>query len=244
MPRASTVPLIAECDTCGALFLGGRITDEGLTLGLGEVYEGRPFSMRGKQGEPMVIGGDSPGVTSWSGVTLSCPCPGCEGWGSIPDGAVNWLTGAVTFLRSLPRERLVQLTDVIRAHLDGVATEEETLEAASEDAQPWLRQAIEKHHLRFIYQILLLILAITGGQSGLAHDVSAADRLLHKAVEKLLDETPPPSRPPPSRARPPETAIKRPEKLPHLNDPCWCGSGRRYRRCHRLEDVRLRQEQR
>ncbi|MDX6246490.1 MAG: methionyl aminopeptidase [Frankiales bacterium] len=29
----------------------------------------------------------------------------------------------------------------------------------------------------------------------------------------------------------------RPELLPAKNDACWCGSGRRYKNCHRLEDL-------
>ncbi len=31
--------------------------------------------------------------------------------------------------------------------------------------------------------------------------------------------------------------VERPEILPNRNDPCWCGSARRYKRCHRSTDV-------
>jgi len=27
-----------------------------------------------------------------------------------------------------------------------------------------------------------------------------------------------------------------PSKLPDRNDPCWCGSGRKYKKCHLHED--------
>ena len=30
-----------------------------------------------------------------------------------------------------------------------------------------------------------------------------------------------------------------PEVLPQANDPCWCGSGRRYKRCHRASEGRV-----
>jgi methionyl aminopeptidase len=32
----------------------------------------------------------------------------------------------------------------------------------------------------------------------------------------------------------------RPTKLPGANDPCWCGSGRKYKKCHRDEDEAAR----
>ncbi|MGA0220472.1 MAG: M24 family metallopeptidase, partial [Ilumatobacteraceae bacterium] len=30
-----------------------------------------------------------------------------------------------------------------------------------------------------------------------------------------------------------------PDVLPQANDPCWCGSGRRYKRCHRASEGRV-----
>ncbi|MGA1722342.1 MAG: SEC-C metal-binding domain-containing protein, partial [Ilumatobacteraceae bacterium] len=30
-----------------------------------------------------------------------------------------------------------------------------------------------------------------------------------------------------------------PDVLPQANDPCWCGSGRRYKRCHRVSEGRV-----
>jgi methionyl aminopeptidase len=32
-----------------------------------------------------------------------------------------------------------------------------------------------------------------------------------------------------------------PAALPHANDPCWCGSGRKYKRCHRRSEGRVLQ---
>jgi methionyl aminopeptidase len=32
-----------------------------------------------------------------------------------------------------------------------------------------------------------------------------------------------------------------PAVLPHANDPCWCGSGRKYKRCHRSSEGRVLQ---
>jgi len=31
-----------------------------------------------------------------------------------------------------------------------------------------------------------------------------------------------------------------PEKRPGRNDPCWCGSGKKYKRCHLESDERKR----
>ncbi|MSZ16545.1 MAG: type I methionyl aminopeptidase, partial [Actinobacteria bacterium] len=30
-----------------------------------------------------------------------------------------------------------------------------------------------------------------------------------------------------------------PETLPASNDPCWCGSGRKYKRCHKGTEGRI-----
>src|SRR5687768_8097764 len=34
---------------------------------------------------------------------------------------------------------------------------------------------------------------------------------------------------------------QQPAVLPHANDPCWCGSGRKYKRCHRSSEGRVLQ---
>lgn len=33
-------------------------------------------------------------------------------------------------------------------------------------------------------------------------------------------------------------AEKPPEQLPQRNDPCWCGSGEKYKKCHSDQDQR------
>lgn len=236
MPSRQNAPLIAECDTCGKPFLGGEIKPSGqVVLGIGAVYGGRTFSMRSRDEQGMTIGNAGPGQTGWSGVTLSCPQDACEGWGSIPDGFVDWFTGAVTLFASTPAAQLTALAETLRSYMAGKATEAEVIAAAPPAATTWLQEAIAKYHLKFVYAVVLLILAITGGQSAIASDLSAADRLLRKAVAAIVQHPPKPKRPPPTRAKPPDTARAKPAVLPQLNDVCWCGSGRKYRRCHRVD---------
>ncbi len=31
----------------------------------------------------------------------------------------------------------------------------------------------------------------------------------------------------------------RPAEKPGRNDPCWCGSGRKYKKCHLVEDEKI-----
>jgi methionyl aminopeptidase len=35
------------------------------------------------------------------------------------------------------------------------------------------------------------------------------------------------------------TSVQPPSALPQANDPCWCGSGRKYKRCHRASEGRV-----
>jgi methionyl aminopeptidase len=37
------------------------------------------------------------------------------------------------------------------------------------------------------------------------------------------------------------TVVNAPSSLPQANDPCWCGSGRKYKRCHRRTEGRVLQ---
>lgn len=32
--------------------------------------------------------------------------------------------------------------------------------------------------------------------------------------------------------------VQREVKIPDRNDPCWCGSGKKYKKCHIFEDER------
>lgn len=35
-----------------------------------------------------------------------------------------------------------------------------------------------------------------------------------------------------------------PRELPGRNEPCWCGSGKKYKACHAPQDERLREQER
>jgi methionyl aminopeptidase len=37
------------------------------------------------------------------------------------------------------------------------------------------------------------------------------------------------------------TVAEAPALLPQANDPCWCGSGRKYKRCHKRSEGRVLQ---
>lgn len=222
---ASVLPLIAECATCGHPFLGGEVDSNGeVRIGIG------PTTLRAAD-QGMTIGSHA-GTTRWSGVELKCPRPACDGWGTVPDGFVDWFRGAVTLLTATPREHLNALVDALRARMAGEITDEQVVEAAPPATQPWLREAIAKYHLNYL---LFLILAILGAQSAIAKDVSAVDRALHKAIAAVSRDAPKPKRPPPLKATPPAAKVVKPTAMPNLNDPCWCGSGRKYRRCHRVD---------
>src|SRR3954462_4628432 len=39
--------------------------------------------------------------------------------------------------------------------------------------------------------------------------------------------------------RPMQTLSHAPVLLPQANDPCWCGSGRKYKRCHKRTEGRV-----
>lgn len=82
------------------------------------------------------------------------------------------------------------------------------------------------------------------------HEESDVNSELRRAIEELIrggvkavsvppDSQPtestasPPIRAPRQRAAPPATSLSPPAVMPNKNDPCWCGSKRKYHRCHR-----------
>ena len=68
------------------------------------------------------------------------------------------------------------------------------------------------------------------------HQLDENHRQLSLQVSDILNELQEePASCPTARSSPPATSLDPPERLPNKNDPCWCGSQRAYKRCHRSQ---------
>lgn len=176
----------------------------------------------------------------------SGPCPSCGSIGTIPDGLYDVFGEFIRILALSSRSAtsLERLASLLRSaqqqELDSEATataiENETPEFAElatnvRDRQGWS-----------LYQYLTILLMVIGiiiaarPSGGLTEQ--QVDQLFQQFVQAhpVLTPSPPATPSAVPSAAPSATPSAPPAMHPALmdrkNDPCPCGSGRRYRRCH------------
>lgn len=163
------------------------------------------------------------------------PCPSCGAGGTIPDGLYDAFGDTLRILSDGPRSArsLERLATVLRAAQEHGLDREATAAAIEREAPEYADLAGDVRERRgwSLYQyltILLMVIAIVA-----AHG-TASNGLTEQQVEHLFHEfidTHPVLSPSPT-ATPLAPATHHLPSKARKNDPCPCGSGRRYRRCH------------
>lgn len=161
---------------------------------------------------PVAIGGDG----LFQDMEVS-PCPGCGGTGVVPNGYLKMMHFAAQTFRSLDRDRLTDLREVLegaRSTTDDAAAVAEQLERASPELAPaarWLATQNNRMEVGMWISALLALISVLIAMRG-ADTVSPeqVQRIVHDVVEQTNRE-----------------AIN-----PGRNSPCLCGSGRKWKHCH------------
>jgi hypothetical protein len=159
------------------------------------------------------------------------PCPHCGGQGHIPDGIYDTTAEGIRVIATSAKSaaslsRLAKLLQEARAK---GATGEAVAEAIERDAPEFAGLAALVRRLKGVpiatwIGIALATLALLQG-------MSADERLvdIQGKVDRVLQQVSAPAAAPAVRApAPPQDAVPRVGR----NDPCPCGSGRKYKRCH------------
>jgi hypothetical protein len=211
----------------------------------------------GLGGQSVYIGhmqGKGPGVVELEGVQVSCPR--CGSMGSIPNGTYDFVRKGMRLLRDLTPQQSRTLAESLRQFQADPSTEIEVDDALPEDTKAFLLSVFQKADKKFWAGILVGMLAVVLGYLGTKDIVGAIGENRAVATQQFqqLDENdravcqelaeimkavdanrPVAARTPPARAVPPPTSTAVPAELPNKNDSCWCGSGRKFKRCHLTE---------
>jgi uncharacterized protein YecA (UPF0149 family) len=175
--------------------------------------------------------------------------------GRIPDGTYQYVREGIRVLRQLTPGQAQGLLQALKRYQDGNADEAEVQANTPAAAESVVRKAIANADKKFLVTILLTILlylassrSSSQGEHQLQQQIAQAQRVdahqlqveqeILKMIQSAEDEQPrqvDEKQAPPSRATPPETSVVKPDHLPNKNDPCWCGSGRSFKRCHRSD---------
>lgn len=153
-------------------------------------------------------------------------CPRCGEWGRIPDGVYDFVDNTVRIIAAPEQSRQdwARFSRILRdlyerkAEPDEIrSTIEKELPGFSSVAQ---RLPMDKRKalafVLFTLWVLHTLLGIAGDAKDLLQDDEQVQRITQVVIEQATINV----------DLPPE------QETPGRNDPCWCGSGKKYKRCH------------
>jgi hypothetical protein len=229
--------IIAKCSECLRPFVAGWAGNREIALGVGggSMYVDE-LNLHG------------PGVVEMTGVQHSCPF--CGGVGDVPDGIYAFVEQGYSLLRDLSPDQARALVAALRRYVRDEATEEEVSEAAPAAARPFIRSTLKRYDPKFWIPILLTLVLFVAQQRASSQQATRIEEVVRDAIARSdehalvaerqmaalreqIDRIVDGRRSGTPRAKPTATNLSPPEQLPNKNDPCWCGSGRKFARCHR-----------
>ena len=164
--------------------------------------------------------------------------------GRVPDGVYGYVRRSHEVLRQITPQQSAAMLGAIRRYQDGQADEAELEAATPEAARPFILETLKKADRKYWLTILIAVLvflaqwrmsddstqAIEQSAAAAAQQQTEQDRQVEECIAVMmarvdaeLDGSPV------SATTPSATAA---EKKLGRNDPCWCGSGTRSKRCH------------
>jgi DNA-binding transcriptional MerR regulator len=157
------------------------------------------------------------------------PCPKCGGNGHVPDGTYNFIGTAIEFLGGPERSRrdLERLAAVLHDAKRRGASIEEIREAVKKET-PELKSLTDllpttRTELYAFIAIIISILSLLLSQSRAeTRTTIEVNQVINNVIEAQGGSTEAPSKWDPS------------DKYKNVgrNDPCPCGSGKKYKHCH------------
>lgn len=202
--------------------------------------------------EHMQLRGD--GTANMEGVQVSCPH--CGSLGRIPDGIYDFVRQGVRLLSRVSQDDAVRLAAVLRRYEQDQSDDDEVVGVAPGEVRSFIQGVLARSDKKFWIGILLsLLIAIYQKYDSSAttkavhdhldrrfqtleeqlHQLDESDRALSQQVSEMLKEIQDEHVGGTPRSTPLTTSVNPPEVLPNKKEPCWCGSGRQYKRCHRRQ---------
>lgn len=171
--------------------------------------------------------------------SVPVPCPGCGSGGKVPAESLSRTTAVVEALRevAIEPERAEALFDELEAGFRDAGTREEAVLDGLRRV-PGLGRAVgalpgdDPERMAAAVRLARVAAEVVRGAGEETSSRELAERVIEEAYERYAPERPGASgESPVDRARARLGATGR-------NEPCPCGSGEKYKRCHWLEDRR------
>jgi hypothetical protein len=168
------------------------------------------------------------------------PCPRCGGNGHIPDGTYNFIGNAIQFLSGPTRSKrdLERLVAILRtARQRGASVEDIRREVANQ--LPELQSISDllprtRSELYAFIAILLTILTLLLGELRKGQPPKVEINQVINQITTVVEQP----RQTAAQSQAPSSTAPKPAKVGR-NDPCPCGSGKKYKKCHMIKQRRL-----
>jgi uncharacterized protein YecA (UPF0149 family) len=253
-PDDQNKAVVAWCEVCKLPFAAGSFGAGSAKLGIRgqDVYIDHMVGF--------------PGGFNIQGAEAKCPACGTMGriQDGLYDTIQGVVRQSASVFGSLTLDEAARLIEILRRRQDDEVDDDAVVDATPAVAKPWVRSVLERVDKKFWIGILLSVLlflygnhlnqaatqsietSIQKSETSTEQQVERLqrqnDNMQHLLEEMLSDE---PSgqagqhkipKAPPERSKPPDTALSPPHAMPSRNAPCWCGSGRKFKRCHKGAD--------
>jgi DNA-binding protein H-NS len=245
-----TKAVVAWCDACKLPFAAGRYGEGGMAIG----FPGQTTHIN-----HVTIG---PGQVNLQGGLASCPACGAMGviQEGAYDTVAGVVRETVKAFDNFTLVEAATLIEALRQRQDDKVDDATVINATPAKAKKWVQKVLKKGDKKFWIGILLSVLLFlynaqlnasstqsielsvqrTGQETKqeIQHLEKQNENLRHLIEEVIKDESERTSqlkiaKIPPQRARPPDAKLAPPPTMPSRNAFCWCGSGRKFKRCHK-----------
>lgn len=163
------------------------------------------------------------------------PCPYCGGTGRVPDGVYELRNNAAHYFGDLNAVELRTLLEIVKdaqrqtLDADVVAAR---IEAEVPAASP-VAGLVRNSGSGLLAWLTLLVAVLTLLRPLVEHrDKPLSQQQMEQAFEQAMEHVRDESKPNTTPGLPAGSPPRRSAPAPRRNDPCWCGSGKKFKRCH------------
>jgi hypothetical protein len=163
------------------------------------------------------------------------PCPHCGGSGHVPDGTYNFIGNAIQFLSGPARSAsdLERLAAILRSARQREASAEDIRKQIANEVPELqsIADLLPKTRAE-LYAFIGIILAILTLLLGALRKGEPSKIEINQVINQITTVVEEPGQTPAESQGPASTASKPPKV--GRNDPCPCGSGKKYKKCHMI----------
>ena len=174
--------------------------------------------------------GLGPGVSGLQVVNFKVsPCTNCGREGHIPDGTYDTVLGTLRVLLKQPAStqalnNLARILHAARQAQADQATVADRVEAEAPELEEFARalRTLDLKDWKFWLIFLISVIQMLADLGAVGPEQEpTSDQQIERAMQRVLDQHTTPTLSP-----------RNPTQRPGRNDPCPCGSGKKYKRCH------------